>query len=122
MPVHFLRTPTTPPEIMALELTRFADNKGLQQDDAAINQKFIESVIAAFRAKVLAYHNAGATDADRLQRLIEISQTIREICFTDGANQFTTAAGNANVTAEEAWASGGVGCTPPLTCVDRQCQ
>lgn len=114
-------TPSTPPELMFAEVARFAGEKVLPDGDESHNVPLINALCQAFQTKVIAYYHAGATAQDRLLRLGEISQLIREVSFTDSQQVFTVASANAGMTAEEAYAKGAEGCEPPLICVDRSC-
>ena len=114
-------TPSTPPELLLAEVARFAGMKVLPDGDESHNMPLINAFCQAFQTKVLAYYQAGATANERLLRLGEISQLIRELSFTGGQQVFTVASANAGMTAAEAYAKGAEGCEPPLICVDRGC-
>lgn len=114
-------TPSTSPQLLLVEVARFAGMKALADGDESHNRPFLNALCQAFQAKLLTYYDAGATAEERLLRLGEISQLIREVSFTDGQQTFTVASTNAGMTAEAAYAIGAEGCEPPLICVDRNC-
>ncbi len=114
-------TPTTSLPLLTAEMARFAGVKILPDGDESQNVPFLNALCEAFQSNVLAYYHAGVTADDRLLRLGEISQALRETAFTDGQQLFTIASDNAGMTAEEAYKIGAEGCEPPHICVDRSC-
>lgn len=128
MPRQFHPTPETPAEFMNAEISRFTrkiempnDAKAVPATDDSEQLRFFNALCQAFKDKAEAYY-LSSPDADtRLQRLAEISQTFRELHFVTDQKDFTTAAENAHLTAEAAYATGGEGCPEGTTCIDRNC-
>ncbi len=114
-------TPPTPPSVLKGEIARYAANNNLTECSAAHSVAFLHALCRAFEAQVTAYYHAGTTAQDRLARLSEISQMFRETRFVDGKRVFTTAASNASLSAEEAYAQNAGDCPPGFRCSDRQC-
>ena len=128
MPRQLHPTPETPAIFMNAEIARFtraialpADVKQVPNTDESQHIPFLKALCQAFQTKALGYYNASPDATTRLQRLAEISQTFREFHFVAAAQDFTTAAENAHLTAEAAYATGGEGCPEGTSCIDRNC-
>ncbi|HEX4951139.1 MAG TPA: hypothetical protein VFZ34_31065 [Blastocatellia bacterium] len=109
------RTSPNPPstlDALQAELNKFADGAMLR--DTA----FIKALCQSLQEQALAYYHAGASPAESLQHLEEITKVFKKIKFKTNGKQFTIAA------KEVKSAVAGVPaytCTPPMVCIGGLC-